>query len=292
MLDFRLNTFLTVCKYMNFTRASEELNITQPAVSQHIHYLEELFQVKLFDYNNKKISLTEEGALLQSAATTMVHDVMHLQDKMKQLQGAKKELVFGVTLTVGEFVIPGPVAGYLKAHPETAVRMTVANTQELLKKLDDGQIDFALVEGFFAKSEYDSKVYSNEPYIGVCGPRYKPAKKMLKIEDTFQERIIVREEGSGTREIFERYLESRNFLISDYKNIIEISNINAIKALTAEGCGITFLYEAAVKKELETGELVKIPLKDFELTHDLTFIWRRNSVFSPDYKELFYQLKD
>ena len=163
MLDFRLNTFLTVCKYMNFTRAAEELNITQPAVSQHIRYLEELFEVKLFDYHNKKISLTEAGTFLQSTATTMVHDVMHLQDKLRQLQGEKRELVFGVTLTVGEFVIPAPVASYLKAHPEAAVHVTVANTQELLKKLNDGQIDFALVEGFFAKSEYDSKVYSNEP---------------------------------------------------------------------------------------------------------------------------------
>ncbi|MCC2865076.1 LysR family transcriptional regulator [Ihubacter massiliensis] len=292
MLDFRLNTFLTVCKYMNFTRAAEELNITQPAVSQHIRYLEELFEVKLFDYHNKKISLTEAGTFLQSTATTMVHDVMHLQDKLRQLQGEKRELVFGVTLTVGEFVIPAPVASYLKAHPEAAVHVTVANTQELLKKLNDGQIDFALVEGFFAKSEYDSKVYSNEPYIGVCGPSYQPAKKMMRIEDTFDERIIVREEGSGTREIFERYLESRNFLISDYKSILEISNINAIKALAAAGCGITFLYEAAVKKELETGELIKIPLLDFDLTHDFTFIWRRNSVFSPDYIELFQQLKD
>ena len=109
----------------------------------------------------------------------------------------------------------------------------------------------------------------------------------MHIEDTMTERLITREAGSGTREILERYLENRNLRIEDYQKVVEISNINAIKSLVAAGCGITFLYEAAAEKMLETGELIKIPLKDFEVTHDFTFIWRRNSVFSNYYQELF-----
>ncbi|MCI8647182.1 MAG: LysR family transcriptional regulator [Firmicutes bacterium] len=291
MLDFRVHTFLAVCKHMNFTRAAEELNITQPAVSQHIRYLEELYGIKLFDYKNKKIRLTEAGALLHGVATTMLHDDIHLQGRLKELRGQKASLTFGVTLTVGEFVMPKPVARFLRLYPQVNIKMTVANTQELLKKLSSGELDFALVEGFFAKKEYDSLVYSTEKYIAVHGQTYVPQRKLTRIEDTFSERLIIREAGSGTREIFERYLESRNFQLEDYENVAEISNISAIKALIEEGCGITFLYERAVRQELEEGKLVSIPLEDFYVTHDFTFIWRRGSIFSDYYQNLFQMIR-
>lgn len=291
MLDFRINTFLTVCKYMNFTRAAQELSITQPAVSQHIHYLEDVYKVKLFDYKNKKVILTEAGALLRDSATTMFHDQIHLEARLKELQGKKRTINLGVTLTIGEFVVLQPIADYLKEQPQVSIRMIVANTHELINKLNEGELDFALVEGFFAKNEYDSLVYSREEYIAVCGRDYKPQNPLNRIEDTFGERLIVREAGSGTREIFEKYLESRNFQIDDYSDIAEISNITAIKFLVQQGCGITFLYEAAVKDELKQGTLKKIDLKDFKVDHDFTFIWRRNSVFADYYKEFFKMLK-
>lgn len=292
MLDFRIHTFLTVCEYMNFTRAAEELNITQPAVSQHIRYLEDSYGIKIFDYKNKKISLTEAGRFLQRVATTMMHDDIHLQARLRELRGEKASLTFGVTLTVGEFVMPKPLARFLRRCPQVQIKMTVANTQELLKKLNSGELDFALVEGFFAKSEYDSLVYSEENYIALCAGNYEPKRELKRIEDTFSERLIIREPGSGTREIFEQYLESRNFQVRDYENIAEISNISAIKSLAAEGCGITFLYEKAVEEELADGRLVRIPLADFPLTHDFTFIWRRNSIFSQYYKDLFALIRE
>ena len=287
MLDFRINTFLTVCKYMNFTRAAGELNITQPAVSQHIRCLEESYQTKLFDYQSKKLCLTDAGKFLRDVATTMKHDDIYVREKLRAMRESRRELVFGVTLTVGEFVIPEPVSKYLKQYPDTTVKIVVANTKELLRQINNGEIDFALVEGFFPKNEYDSLVYSKEKYIAVCGPDYQFEKPPAQIEDTFSERLIVREAGSGTREILERYLESRNLRIRDYHKTIEISNLNTIKTLVAEGCGITFLYEAAARRELVSGELKQIHLKEFEITHDFTFIWRRNSVFSNYYKELF-----
>lgn len=291
MLDFRINTFLTVCKYMNFTRAAEELRITQPAVSQHIRYLEDVYEVKLFDYKNKKVTLTDAGKLLRDWAATMFHDQIHLESRLRELEGKKRSIHFGVTLTIGEFVILQPIAEYMKEHPQVGVKMVVANTQELISKLNEGELDFALVEGFFAKNEYDSLVYSKEEYIAVCGKDYKPQKPLNTIEDTFGERLIVREPGSGTREIFEKYLESNNSQINDYSNIAEINNITAIKYLVRQGCGITFLYEAAVKDELEQGTLKRIHPKDFKVDHDFTFIWRRNSIFADYYKDFFRILR-
>ncbi|MBC5647974.1 LysR family transcriptional regulator [Christensenella tenuis] len=291
MLDFRMDTFLMVCETMNFTRAAERLNITQPAVSQHIRFLEEYYGAKLFAYQGKKLELTEAGRLLQSAGLTMKHDVMALKEEMGGL-GSGKLLRFGVTLTVGEFVIPGPAARYLANHPGVSLRMDVSNTKELLRKLDGGEIDFALVEGNFAKNEYEHLVYATEPYIAVCGKGHVFRTEVHKIEDLTGERIIVREAGSGTREILERYLEGRNLMLEDFGNFVEVSNINAIKMLVGENCGITFLYEAAVRRELCEGTLKRIPLEEFALTHDLTFIWRKGSVFSENYRKIFMELQE
>lgn len=289
MLDFRTDTFLAVCKHLNFTKAARDLSITQPAVSQHIRYLEEHYQTKLFQKNGKRIELTAAGAELRSALIAMKHDDLFLRKKLA-LGPHKKELHFGVTLTVGEFVIPRAVARYLKSHPDTQLKVSVANTQQLLKKLDEGDIDFALVEGYFAKNEYDHIVFSREPYIAVCGAGYRFKKRPRMLDDLLGERIVVREQGSGTREVLEKCLEEKNLQVSDFENIVEISNLSMIKTLVTENCGVTFLYEAAVRGELAAHSLRRIKLDDFRVEHDLTFIWRQGSAFSEDYRRLCEEL--
>ena len=292
MLDFRIDTFLAVCKYMNFTKAAEALNITQPAVSQHIRFLEEEYQVKFFDHQGRHLSLTPAGELFRNALTTLKHDDIRLRDKLGGYRNSGGSLVFGATLTIGEYVMPDRIAQYMEAHPDLSIRMVVANTHELLQKLDEGQIDFALVEGFFEKREFDSLVFSHEEYVGVCGRDYSfKGPEPRVVEDLIGERLILREPGSGTREILERYLEARNLSLGDFAPFVEIGSIDAIKSMVLQGRGITFLYERAVREELRDGRLRKIPLTEFGVTHDFTFLWRKDSIFSEDYRALFQNLR-
>lgn len=286
MLDFRMETFLAVCQYMNFTKASEKLNITQPAVSQHIRFLEKHYKTKLFRYEGKKLRLTEAGEMLRSASLTMMHDELELKKKM-ETPGEKEELQFGATRTVGDVLMGKILERYLRQYPDAEIHMIVENTQELLKRLDEGVIDFALVEGFFKKSEYDFQKFSEENYIGVCSPEYSFQKEPDKIENIFQERLLLREEGSGTREVLERWLETQNLSIRDFERIMEVGSLHTIRELTKAGCGITFLYEAAVREDLENGSLIRIPLQDFQVSHDFTFIWRRGSIYADRYREQF-----
>jgi DNA-binding transcriptional LysR family regulator len=109
--------------------------------------------------------------------------------------------------------------------------------------------------------------------------------------DLLSERIIIREKGSGTREILEKNLEARNLGVEDFRHTVEIGGMNAIKSLVESGCGITFLYEAAVKKELEKGNMKEIKLKDFNMIHDFEFIWNKGSAFSNKYRETCNILK-
>ena len=166
MLDFRMETFLTVCKCMNFTRASEKLNITQPAVSQHIRFLEKHYNTKLFRYEGKKLRLTGAGEILRNASLTMMHDEQSMQNEMQKTE-KEAEIRFGATRTaIGDSVMGRVLEKYLARYPQARIFMEVENTHDLLVRLDEGKIDFALVEGFFKKSEYDfqnffqGKIYS------------------------------------------------------------------------------------------------------------------------------------
>ena len=110
MLDFRMDTFLAVCRHRNYTRAAEELNITQPAVTQHIQYLQSYYGVKLFSYQNKRLALTEEGELLRNAALCMLHDEEKLKRDVKDLRLGRRSIRFGATLTIGEYLLPERLA--------------------------------------------------------------------------------------------------------------------------------------------------------------------------------------
>lgn len=126
MLDFRTETFITVCQYMNFTKAAEKLGITQPAVSQHIHHIENEYDIKLFNFTGKKLFLTDTGKILLDSITTMKHDQIHLKNKLKALSSSHlKELHFGATLTVGEFIIQEKLSQYLKNHKNVSVKMLI-----------------------------------------------------------------------------------------------------------------------------------------------------------------------
>lgn len=289
MLDFRIETFLCVCKYLNYTKAAEELNITQPGVSQHIKYLENFYGDKLFTYSNKILTLTEAGEKLKNAMLSIKHDTIHLKEKISELASNIYSIKFGATLTIGEFMLPNKLINYIKQNPKSQIEFVIANTQELLSLLEDGAIDFALIEGYFDKSQYEFITVSNENYIAVCGKDY-PLKLVLSYKDLFSQRLLVREDGSGTKEILERYLTDNGYSLNNFSNVSTISSIHVIKQLLELNCGITFLYEIAVKKELAEGMLRKLTIPDFNLSHEFNFIWRKNSIFTDYYNKIFISL--
>lgn len=291
MLDFRLYTFLTLSETLNYTKAADILCITQPAVSQHIKYLEKEYDCKLFYYDGKQLKLTAHGVLMAEKVKTMAADEKKLRELMKQ--DLKKEcLRFGATLTIGQFILPQCLETYLKKYPTHQLSMVVENTSTLLRMLNSGQIGFAFVEGYFPKQSYDHQLFSQERYVAVKGTGYQLHKEVHNLIDLLHEHIIVREQGSGTREILERGLREINQSIRSFKNVIEIGNVEAIKTLVKRNLGITFLYEAAVRKEIEQGELEIIDLDDFHILHEFNFITLKNTVFKKQYDAFFQSIHE
>lgn len=287
MLDFRMDTFLAVCQYMNYTRAAQELNITQPAVSQHIRWLEEQYGAALFTYANKRLSLTREGELLRGAALTMKHDEQMLRRRIHDPGPLAHRLVFGVTPTVGTSLIPQPLARYHSRYPDAPISMRVSNTESLCAALDRGELDFAIVEGYFCRSDYDCLLYRREPYLAVCGAEYRFEREPKVLSDLLGETLVVREPGSGNREIIRRALSRENRSVEDFRSVIQVSDMHVLKELLLLGCGVGFLYRAAAQPQLDQGLLRAIPLEDFQESHDITFLWRKGSVFTPQYQQLY-----
>ena len=137
MLDFRMDTFLSVCHYMNFTHAAEHLNLTQPAVSQHIKYLEQKYDTTLFIRDKKKLVLTPAGEILHSALETMRNDENTLKKRMKESLEGKKVLTFGVTMTIGEYPIVPSLAEFIKYHPDVDLHIRYGTELLILLLLKD-----------------------------------------------------------------------------------------------------------------------------------------------------------
>lgn len=290
MLDFRVETFLEVCRDLNFTRAAQRLNLTQPAVSQHIRWLEEAYGVPLFVYRGKKMQLTPAGEMLKNSAATMQHDILSLKEKMKK--STNNQLIkMGLTLTIAEFEIAGIAASYLNDCPSASLRLSVGNTEELLQELESGKIDFALVEGNFPRNIYHHELYTRERYIAICSPDNPLSRGCYCLDDLISQRLITRESGSGSRNILEHYLQMKGLQVENFDSLVEAGNIGLIKQLVEQGCGISFLYRTAVKKELSEGILCEIKMEDLDIVHDFTFIWRENSIFTDDYRKIYESLK-
>ena len=291
VLDFRVDTFLCVCRFMNFTHAARELNITQPAVSQHIKYLEDFYCVKLFEQDGKKLLLTDEGRILCDKMMLIRNDEKKLRDTLLKKSQLEKNVSFGVTMTIGEYVVSSPVSQYLKKHPEVNFKIHFSNTQDLLKSLENGEIDFALVEGYFPEKTFETLVYKTVDFVAVCSSNHVFKNKPRFLKDLFEERLIIREPGSGTRNILERNLALQNYSVENFSHYIQIENMHSVIQLLLEDCGISFLYRAAVEKELKEGSLMQIRLKDFSMKHDFTFLWQKDSAFAGEIKMLCSELK-
>ena len=233
------------------------------------------------------MSITNEGRVLLNAATTMLHDSIHLRETLSAIKGEKKKLSFGATLTVGEYIVPYHMDKIIEKFGAEDINIKIANTNELLEDINSGSVDFALVEGYFEKSEYDYLTYSSEPYIAVAGVKLPEQS----IEELLNYRIIVREEGSGTRAIFENVLSAHNLKVDDFAGKLEINNIGAIKSLVAKGTGISFIYKRAVEKELKDNSIFEIKIKDFSVNYNFTFVWRKNSIYADYYREVFELLR-
>ena len=249
-MDSKLHTFLTLCQTMNYRLAAERLHLSQPAVTKQIQSLEQSLQTKLFHYDGHILHKTEKCLLLERYAISQQYQFEELQLAIAD----KKRLMLriGATKTIGDYVLIDAIKDYL-SNPSHELSLVVDNTKHLLQMLDENQLDFAVIEGTFSKTKYDSYLLRMEPFVGICAKSSPLCGKQVSIENLLSETIVIREEGSGTRRIFEERLMASGYELSDFNREVSISSFVSMKALVAGGIGISFMYQSVVSKENDIG---------------------------------------
>lgn len=281
MLDPRWNTFLVLCETMNYTRAAERLCLTQPAVTHHIHYLEDHYGCRLFSYEGKVLRLTEAGVKLREYTRSLAYNSRKVEESM--MAPKPLSLRIGASKTIGEFVVAPKVERFLRDYPEASFSLIVDNTQVLLRMLEAGKLDFVLVEGFFESSRYETTLYRKEEFFGICPSGHRFAGRAISLTELESERILIREPGSGTRAIFEEALRRENRTLKSYPNVATISDFSTIKSLVADGLGVSFLYAPAVSGELERGELIRFDLAGLPMSGAFSFVCLKDNLFAADW---------
>lgn len=278
MLDIRLTTFITVARIKSFTKAAEILNLTQPAVSQHIKYLEEYYGVGLIKKTGKEIDLTEEGLILYKYSKEL--DILHrnLEAEIRNKSGIHKSYKVGASMTVGGYVLPYILAEYKREHPNTDILLQVNNTEEIISKLLNRKLDLALVEGNFDRDKFGYKKFKDDEMVLAVSDKHQFAKKgKVSIEEILQGELIIREKGSGTREIFENKLKELGYDICSFNPYMELGSISAIKSLVEENLGYTIISKETIKRELKQGVIKIVEIEGIQIYREFNFIYLKES---------------
>lgn len=270
-MEQKLVSFLTLCQTMHYGQAAERLHLSQPAVSKHIQALEAQYGVTLFTYRGRHLQKTRQGELLEQYAVSLRYNEETLLSRLHE----KPKIFFriGATKSIGDYILLPEIRRFL-AQSNHKLEFLVDNTAHLLAQLDNGALDFVVLEGIFDKRRYDWFLLRQEPYIGICRENHPFAQRQISLEELFAQRLILREQGSGTRKILERELAQQGYTIQSFRDCVCISSFTLIKNLVLDDCGISFLYEAVVRDDPRFGQFTCPPLTG---RHELNVVFLKNT---------------
>ena len=277
MLDNKIETFMMVAHLKSYTKAAESLFISQPAVSQQIRQLEEEFGVKLFNYEKRKLFLTTEGKELLKFAESVKVQTKNIKIKMKLSDKQSSPLNFATTFSLSNNDAWKIVDSYRSQRSKKIVCQTF-NTQQCLEALNNGKIDFALIEGNFKQDDYDKVIIRNEPFIAV-GKRELgiEANKEYDLRELINYPLIYREQGSGSLEITRQILGMRNLSPIDFKQEYQIGSLSLFRRMLLDGVGIGFCYQCLLTDELDDRIIQKIKIKNMEVAHPISLVWLKGN---------------
>lgn len=289
MLEQKLYTFIKLAECQSTTKTAAELHMTQPAVSQQLKALETQYNVLLFSREGRNLVLTDEGKYFYHLVRRMITMEQQFTELVKH--SSTKIIRFGATLSISDGVMPYLLPKMIEHWKNVRFQLITQNTQELLEELEKGMIDFALIEGNFDKKKYANTPFMEEDFYGFCKTESEYSK-FTKLEDCVSAPLILREKGSGTRDIFESECMAHNMKSENFTFLYEIDNISVILNMLKKDMGITFAYRCAVQKELEEGDIQIIPLEDFNLKRTFSFVALPNSLKTEEMFEICETIKE
>lgn len=279
---YHLRVFMTVAEHEHITRASEELYLSQPAVTKIVQNLEQEVGQKLVERQGRRIALTYAGQVLRTYARRM----FALEREMEEALAALSDIETGeVTLAAnpitGIYLLPSIVASFRARYPCVKINLEILKSREIIDSTVEWHLDFGLVEVDPSELplglEYETVAY--DELILVVSPRHPWSEvSLLKPEELRDGVLILREPGSGIRESIEHAFSHQGFSMSA---LLTVPDSEVIKQMAIKGVGATIVSAMSVRRELESGELLRIPIGGLEMRPQLSMIWREDKQFSP-----------
>jgi DNA-binding transcriptional LysR family regulator len=272
--NFRIRVFRSVAHHLNFSRAAEELLLTQPAVTQQIKALEEEFGVPLFDRGGGHISLTPGGAALLPFADRMKTLSDEATAAVAGAYGQQAgELALGASQTIGQYLLPKLVAGFLLSHPKVHIQARSGNSDAMLEALIAREIHLALIEGPEQRQDVRIEPFMEDHMVLVVSASHEWANHEVQIHDLKTQPLLMREFGSGSRRVVEQALASAGLKAKDLKISMELDSTEGLLSAVEAGLGVTFVSRWAVRNHLAIGTLKLARISGLKLSRKFSMAY-------------------
>jgi DNA-binding transcriptional LysR family regulator len=293
MEDHKLKVFCTVAETKSFSKTSEIIHLTQPAVSLQIQAIEEKYETKLFDRSSSTVTLTPSGEILYKYAKEILALYASAEKAIgKQTAIVKGSLTVGAGSNIGNYLLPSVITEFKQLHPKIKIYLIVGNTKRVIELLNAGNIDIGLVEGDVTRQRMSvKKLLSDELLIIVSSNHPWAKRKEIPVSEILKEPFILREAGSGTRQIMEKFLARHGIAIHDMQISTILGSTEAIKDAVENGLGISIISRWAARKENRYGTLHLLNIKEEKIMRDFSLIVNKNSISSNSLEEFLTFLK-
>ncbi|KAA8782439.1 DNA-binding transcriptional LysR family regulator [Paenibacillus sp. 4624] len=276
----QLHIFYTVAEKGSFSAAAQALHMTQPAVTMQIQSLEDYFGTKLLLRSTKKIELSEAGRTLLPHAKRSVELVRQTDEAMsaftQKLQG---RLQLGASLTIGEYVLPRMLGPFAKQYPDISIVMKVMNTTQIMDEILKHQLNFGLIEAPVNHPDMIVEpVMQDELKLIVPAGHDLAGRGKVNLEEVMNYPFVLREEGSGTRQVMEGQLQKKKIDPSDMNVVMELGSTGAVKSAVEAGVGITMLSPSSVQHELALGLVHIVDIRGLEFKRQFYAIHLKSSL--------------
>ena len=275
MADRRLKIFHTVARLLNFTKAGEQLHMTQPAVTFQIRQLEDQFNTRLFDRTHNKVSLTEAGKQVYMYADRILKLYDDMTHSITEMTGdVSGGVSLGASTTIAEYMLPLLIGEFKVKYPEVNISLKESNSEDIVAMVENNVVDFAIVEGSVNNKNLIVEQCRVDQLLVIMPNNHKLAKEnTLHVRDIIRHPFICRESGSGTQEAITNYVEQQS--PDGRLNVcFELSSPEAIKGAVEAGMGISIVSRASIDKELRLGTLTAVELSP-KLERPFSFVRQR-----------------
>lgn len=287
MIDRRLQVFHAVAELKSFTRAGKRLHMTQPAVTFQIRQLEEHFNTRLFDREHNQIELTAAGRRVEEYARRILALYAEMEGELRELtDDMTGTLMLGASMTIAEYDLPRLLVRFKQRFPEVDINLLMANTDGIVQMVVENRIDLGLVEGPVHNRNLAVRRYDIDRLVVALPPGHVLAdESRIPFRALCGVPLILREEGSGTREVFLEHAHAAGLSLEDFDVVMELGSPEAIKGAVAAGLGVTVISVATLRKEIELGTLRVVDL-DPSVERPFSFVHQKQKFRVPAVEEL------